>query len=121
MPRLSVRLDLALLGRVVTDPRRLRDLSGSQLSDLIDAAERARLLGWLLAQLDAQSVPVDRTVWLTDRLLAVRARAGEYERAVRWEIDRIFDRGDEMIILARLSRRITPDSEARLEDRALSS
>ena len=89
MPRLSVRLDLALLGQVVTDPRRLRDLSGSQLSELIDAAERARLLGWLLAQLDAQAVPLEPTVWLTDRLVAVRTRAGEYERAVRWEIDRI--------------------------------
>jgi hypothetical protein len=38
----------------------------------------------------------------------------------RWEIDRVYDRGEEIIALGRLSRRM-PGSEARLEDRALLS
>ena len=38
----------------------------------------------------------------------------------RWEIDRIYDRGEEIIALGRLSRRM-PGSDARLEDRSLLS
>lgn len=37
------------------------------------------------------------------------------------EIDRLYDRGDEIIVLTRVSRRVTPESDARLEDRALAS
>jgi len=36
----------------------------------------------------------------------------------RWEVDRIYDRGEEIIALGRLSRRM-PGSDARLEDRSL--
>jgi len=38
----------------------------------------------------------------------------------RWEIDRIYDRGEEVIALGRVSRRM-PGSDARLEDRVLVS
>jgi hypothetical protein len=38
----------------------------------------------------------------------------------RQEIDEIYDRGDEIIVLGRLSRRM-PESDTRLEDRVLSS
>jgi ketosteroid isomerase-like protein len=38
----------------------------------------------------------------------------------RQEIDRIYDRGDEIIVLGHLSRRM-PESEARIEDRLLGS
>jgi ketosteroid isomerase-like protein len=38
----------------------------------------------------------------------------------RQEIDEIFDRGDEVVILGRVSRRM-PGSETRIEDRVLSS
>ena len=38
----------------------------------------------------------------------------------RQEIDRAYDRGDEVIVLGRLSRRM-PDSEARIADRVLNS
>ena len=38
----------------------------------------------------------------------------------RWEVDRIYDRGEEVIALGRLSRRM-PGSDARLEDRSLMS
>jgi ketosteroid isomerase-like protein len=37
------------------------------------------------------------------------------------EIEQLYDRGDEIIVLTRISRRVRPESEARLEDRALSS
>lgn len=37
------------------------------------------------------------------------------------EIDRLYDRGDEIIVLTRVSRRVTPESDARMEDRALAS
>jgi ketosteroid isomerase-like protein len=39
----------------------------------------------------------------------------------RQEIERLYDRGDEIILLTRVSRRIRPESEARLEDQALAS
>jgi ketosteroid isomerase-like protein len=35
------------------------------------------------------------------------------------EIERVYDRGDEIILLLRFSRRVKKESEARLEDRAL--
>jgi hypothetical protein len=38
----------------------------------------------------------------------------------RWEIDRIYDRGEEVIALGRISRRM-PGSDARLEGRSLVS
>jgi ketosteroid isomerase-like protein len=37
------------------------------------------------------------------------------------EIDRLYDRGDEIIVLTHVSRRVTPESDARLQDRALAS
>ncbi len=38
----------------------------------------------------------------------------------RWEEDEIYDRGDEVIVLGRISRRM-PGSETRIDDRVLSS
>ena len=38
----------------------------------------------------------------------------------RQEIDRVYDRGDEVIVLGRVSRRM-PESEARIDDRVLTS
>ncbi len=38
----------------------------------------------------------------------------------RLEIDRIFDRGEEIVVLSRLSRRM-PEGDARIEDRGLAS
>ena len=37
------------------------------------------------------------------------------------EIDRIYDHGEEIIFLTRVSRRVSPDREARLDDRVLVS
>ena len=38
----------------------------------------------------------------------------------QWEIDRIYDRGEEVIALGRVSRRM-PGSDARIEDQVLTS
>ncbi|MES1255866.1 MAG: nucleotidyltransferase family protein [Acidobacteriota bacterium] len=89
MPRLDVAADHPLLVRVLRDPDQLRSLSHHQVSRVIDAAERARLLGWLLSEIDARQVPRDPPEWLADRLVTVRAVVRECERALRWEIDRL--------------------------------
>lgn len=89
MPRMDVGLDVQLLVQVVRQPQHLRSLSPQQFSRLLDATERARLIGWLLAQIDNHQVSCEGPGWLTDRVLTVRARASEYVRAVQWEIDRI--------------------------------
>jgi hypothetical protein len=81
--------DYALLLRVVQDPLLLRSLSPSELARAIDAADRGRLLGWLIEQADLHVRDCDLPGWLVDRLITARALAREYERAVRWEINRI--------------------------------
>jgi len=55
-----------------------------------------------------------------DEIAAVLRTQWEMLLDARQEIDRIFDRGDEIIVLGRLSRRM-PETEARLEDRVLTS
>jgi ketosteroid isomerase-like protein len=56
-----------------------------------------------------------------DEVTAVARAQWELLLDGRQDIERIYDRGDEIIILIRFSRRIKPESEARLEDRALGS
>jgi hypothetical protein len=89
MPRLDVGPDLRLLVRVVRHPEHLRTLSPEQFSSLIDVAQSARLLGWVLDQGDVHRGPAECPGWLSDRVVTAQARAREYERAVRWEVDRL--------------------------------
>jgi ketosteroid isomerase-like protein len=56
----------------------------------------------------------------TNELLAVVRMQWEMLADGRQEIDRIFDRGEEIIVLSRLSRRM-PEGDARMEDQALIS
>jgi ketosteroid isomerase-like protein len=56
----------------------------------------------------------------SDEIAAVARAQWEILLDARQEIDRIYDRGDEIIVLGRLSRRM-PGSEARIEDRSLAS
>jgi ketosteroid isomerase-like protein len=56
----------------------------------------------------------------TNELLAVVRMQWEILRGGRYEIDRTYDRGEEIIVLGRLSR-LMPEGEARIEDRALVS
>jgi ketosteroid isomerase-like protein len=52
-----------------------------------------------------------RAVWRAQREILLDAR---------FEVDRFFDRGDEIVVLGRLSRRM-PGSDARIDDRFLGS
>jgi ketosteroid isomerase-like protein len=56
-----------------------------------------------------------------DEVAAVFQAQWEMLLDARQEIDRIYDRGDEIICLTRISRRVSPESDARLNDRALVS
>jgi ketosteroid isomerase-like protein len=56
-----------------------------------------------------------------DEVAAVLQAQWEMLLDAHQEIDRIYDRGDEIIFLTRVSRRVSPESEARLSDRALVS
>jgi ketosteroid isomerase-like protein len=56
----------------------------------------------------------------SDEVAAVAQTQWELLLEARQEIDEIYDRGDEIIVLGRLSRRM-PESDARIEDRVLSS
>ncbi len=56
----------------------------------------------------------------SDELMAVFRTQWEFLLDGRIEIDRIYDRGEEIVALGRLSRRM-PEGDARIEDRWLSS
>jgi ketosteroid isomerase-like protein len=55
-----------------------------------------------------------------DEVAAVMRALSESLTDARWEVDRIYDRGEEVVALGRLSRRM-PGSDIRLEDRSLMS
>ena len=56
----------------------------------------------------------------SDEVAAVAQTQWEILLDARQEVDEIYDRGAEIIVLGRLSRRM-PESETRIEDRVLSS
>ena len=81
--------DYATLARVLRDPAQIERLSPEELSRLLDAANAARLLGWAVARCRQARASLDAPAWLRDRLAAAEAHAQGYERAIRWEIDRL--------------------------------
>lgn len=87
--RIDADPDHGLLARVVRDPGILRSLDPVQFVAAMDAAEQARLLGWLQLRIEEGLVPAVVPSWLADRLTTARALANEYDRAVRWEINRL--------------------------------
>lgn len=103
MPQLDVALDYQLLARVLRVPPTIDRLSPEGFSRAMDAAQRARLLGWLVEQVRAGHVPAEAPEWLRDRLVTADALVRGYERAVRWEIDRLnrafLDTGQTWILL----------------------
>src|SRR5438093_4672740 len=88
MPRLDAP-DYELLARVLRDPATLDRLSPEAFSRAMDAAQQARLLGWLVEQARAGRGPADQPQWLRDRLVTADALVRGYDRAVQWEIDRL--------------------------------
>src|SRR5262245_22321304 len=89
MPRLDVAPDYTLLARVLRDPGTLDRLSPETFAHTMDAAQRARLLGWMVEQVRVGHLPPDAPGWLRDRLITAEALVRGYERSVRWEIDRL--------------------------------
>jgi len=89
MPQLDVAPDYQLLARVLRNPAALDRLSPEAFGRSMDAAQRARLLGWLVEQVRAGHVPADAPDWLRDRLITADTLVRGYERTVRWEIDRL--------------------------------
>ena len=80
--------DYATLTRVLRDPPQIDRLSPEELSRLLDAATEARLLGWAVTQCRGR-VSSEAPPWLRDRLRSAEALAADYERALRWEMDRL--------------------------------
>jgi Uncharacterised nucleotidyltransferase len=103
MPQLDVAPDYYLLARVLRDPTALARLSPEAFGRVMDTSQRARLLGWLVDQVHAGHVPANSPEWLRDRLVTADALVRGYERAVRWEIDRVsrafLDTGQTWILL----------------------
>jgi hypothetical protein len=103
MPQLDVAPDYQLLARVLRNPAALDRLSPEAFGRSMDAAQRARLLGWLVEQVRAGHVPADAPGWLRDRLITADTLVRGYERTVRWEIDRLsrafLDTGQTWILL----------------------
>src|SRR5262245_51155448 len=81
--------DHQLLVHVLRKPGDLATLSAESFSRIIDAAEAARLLGWLVRQIDNGACPPQRPAWLDDRLVMARSLVAEWDRSLLWEIDRL--------------------------------
>jgi hypothetical protein len=73
------------------------------LSCLLDAANAARLLGWAVERCRTRKLTEDPPAWLTDRLRSEEAHVARFERAIRWEIDRLarafYETGQRWILL----------------------
>ena len=89
----------------------------------MDAAQRARLLGWVVAQVRAGRVPAETPSWLSDRLVTADALTRGYERAMRWEIDRLsrafLETGQAWILLkgaGYIAAGLPPGSGRRMDD-----
>jgi hypothetical protein len=78
-----------LLAAIVRDPSRLNTLPAPDVGRLIDAAEQARLRGWLLDRLVQAGLDERAPSWLRDRIDDARAMSAEAERQIRWEVDRL--------------------------------
>jgi hypothetical protein len=89
MSRIDVAPDDELFVRILRDPDLLGHLSWSDFTRVIDAADNARLLGWLLKHARPEVLAPSAPAWLRDRLRSCAALVAEYDRAVRWEIDRL--------------------------------
>lgn len=123
MPALNAAPDYALLARVLRDPAQMDRLDPNDFSRLLDAGQPARLLGWIVSQAERRSVPANGPAWLRDRLFSARALVDGYERAVRWEIDRLtrafFGTGHIWILLkgaAYIAAGLPPGSGRRVAD-----
>ncbi|MCC7009086.1 MAG: nucleotidyltransferase family protein [Acidobacteria bacterium] len=89
MSRLDTGPDHELLVRVLRSPEILASLVPEEVSRTMDTAQDARLLGWFVNQAERLDLVSRAPAWLADRITSARALVTEYDRAVRWEIDRL--------------------------------
>src|SRR5262249_4530467 len=89
MRRFELAPDDQLLLRLLRHPDRLQTLSPADAAKAIDASDGARLLGWLINRLPSTALRPDAPLWFKDRVIHAEALVAEYDRAVRWELDRL--------------------------------
>jgi len=80
---------LQLLLRVLRNRGDLAALTPAEWDALLPAAEHAKLSGRLAADAEHLGLADGLPDWARDRLTSSRIRGNEFERLVRWEIDRI--------------------------------
>ena len=86
-PRDRGSVDLLLAA--VRSPRRMAAMGPLDWGALIPAAEEARLLPRLAADAERLGLTSGLPGWTRDRLTSALVRGHEFERAVKWEIDRV--------------------------------
>jgi hypothetical protein len=84
-----MRTAYELLLEAIRRPDSLRDLEPHDWEVLLSEAASARLSGRLLDAVDHVGLPQPAPGWLSDRFASTRAQCREYERALRWEINRV--------------------------------
>ena len=80
---------LSLLLGVLQNPSRLCSLTAADWESLLSAAEPSRLSGRLADDAHRVGADTGAPAWARDRLTSARIRGHEFERVVRWEMDRI--------------------------------
>ena len=85
----AVNLGLEVLLSVLRERDTLGSLSQAQWTALVPAAEAARLFPRLALEAERLGLTNHLPSWIGDRLTSARLRGREYERVVRWEINRI--------------------------------
>lgn len=89
MPAVEALPDHRLLVEILKHPESLSALPPARFLDALNAAEQARLLGWLQNRLDEGYGPRHPSRIVADRLCSVVARIDEWDRALYWEFDRV--------------------------------
>jgi hypothetical protein len=83
------RHGLRLLLRVLHKREDLAQLTPADWDHLLPAAEHAKLTARVAADAEQLGLADGLPRWARDRLTSARIRGNEFERLVRWEIDRI--------------------------------
>ena len=83
------RRGVDLLLAAVRSPQRMVAMSPLEWGALIPSAEEARLLPRLAADAERLGLTSGLPDWTRDRLTSALVRGHEFERAVKWEIDRV--------------------------------
>ena len=83
------RMGIEVLLAVVRNRTRMGILTPAEWDALLPAADQGRILPRLAIEAEQVGLTTALPDWARDRLASARTRGRAYERAVRWEIDRI--------------------------------